>query len=109
MTTKWSQVVCPVRNLTSARETNDNDVHNCESNNITVQSKSNSRGISVDRSTSVQFVFLKLQNNFTAKLNTNVSYGLLFQQFLGTFSDIFIISVKADTRNFSQNYQQFFY
>ena len=62
----------------------------------------------VDHSTSVQFVFLKLQNNFTTTLKTNVSYGLLLQQFLGTFSDIFIISVKADTRNFSQNYQQFF-
>ena len=39
MTTKWPQVVLPVRNSTSAGETNDNDVHNCEPNNITVQSK----------------------------------------------------------------------
>ena len=39
MTTKWSQVVRPVRNSTSAGETSDNDVHNCESNNITVHSK----------------------------------------------------------------------
>ena len=63
----------------------------------------------VDRSTSEQFFFLKFQNNCTAEFKTNSGYGLLLQQFLWTFSGIFIISVKADTRNFSQNYQQFFF
>ena len=47
MTTKRSQVVRPVRNSTSAGEMSDNDVQNCEANNITVQSKNIAKKIPV--------------------------------------------------------------
>ena len=36
------------------------------------------------------------------------SYGLLLQRFFRNSSRIFIISMKADTRNFSKKYQQNF-
>lgn len=63
----------------------------------------------VERSTWEQFVFLQFQKNFSAEFKTNISYSLLLQWFLWTFSGIYIISVKANTTNFSQNYQQFFF
>ena len=45
--------------------------------------------------------FLKFPNNFTAESWTTFSYGLLLQRFCWNFWVIFIISMKADTRNFS--------
>ena len=53
-------------------------------------------------------LFLKFQNNFTAEFWATFSYGLLLQRFFWNFSGIFIISIKADTRNFSKKYQQNF-
>ena len=53
-------------------------------------------------------LFLKFQNNFTAEFWATFSYGLLLQWFFWNSSGIFIISIKADTRNFSKKYQQFF-
>ena len=47
-------------------------------------------------------LFLKFQNNFTAELQATFSYRLLLEQFFWNFSGIFIISIKADTRNFNQ-------
>ena len=179
MTTKWPQVVLPVRNSTSAGEMNDNDVHNCEPNNITVQSKHFPKKIPVYTfgtlkifvtpflfalrhtfigSASLLFLcplpgrgenstqdchpcsfcshkqrcatvvwalvpkirtggsfylgaifFVKFQINFTAEFRTNSSYGLLLQRFLWSFSGIFIISVKADTRKFQSKLSAFFF
>ena len=51
-------------------------------------------------------LFLKFQNNFTAEFWATFSYGLLLQRFFWNSSGIFIISIKADTRNFSKKYQQ---
>ena len=51
---------------------------------------------------------LKFQNNFTAEFWATFSYGLLLQRFFRNSSGIFIISIKADTRNFSKKYQQIF-
>ena len=53
-------------------------------------------------------LFLKFQNNFTAEFWETFSYGLLLQRFFWNFSGIFIMSMKADTRNFSKEYQQNF-
>ena len=53
-------------------------------------------------------LFLKFQNNFTAEFWATFSYGLLLQRFFWNSSGIFIMSIKADTRNFSNKYQQFF-
>ena len=53
-------------------------------------------------------LFLKFQNNFTAEFWATFSYGLLLQRFFWNSSGIFIISIKADTRNFSKKYQQNF-
>ena len=53
-------------------------------------------------------LFLKLQNNFTAEFWAAFSYGLLLQRFFWNSSGIFIISIKADTRNFSKKYQPIF-
>ena len=53
-------------------------------------------------------LFLKFQNNFTAKFWATFSYGLLLQRFFWNSSGIFIISIKADTRSFSKKYQQIF-
>ena len=53
-------------------------------------------------------LFLKFQNNFTAAFWATFSHGLLLQRFLWNSSGIFIISMKADTRNFSKKYQQNF-
>ena len=53
-------------------------------------------------------LFLKLQNNFSAVFWATFSYGLLLQQFFWKFSGIFIISIKADTRNVNKEYQQKF-
>ena len=53
---------------------------------------------------------LKFQNNFTAEFWATFSYGLLLQRFFRNSSGIFIISIKADTRNFSKKYiSKFFY
>ena len=49
MTTKRSQVVRPVRNSISAGKMSDNDVHNCEAINITVQSKNIAKKIPVHK------------------------------------------------------------
>ena len=54
-------------------------------------------------------LFLKFQSNFTAEFWATFSYGLLLQRFFWNSSGIFIISIKADTRNFSKKYQQFFF
>ena len=51
-------------------------------------------------------LFLKFQNSFTAEFWAIFSYGLLLQRFFGNLSGIFIMSMKADTRNFSKKYQQ---
>ena len=53
-------------------------------------------------------LLLKFQNNFTAEFWATFSYGLLLQRFFGNSFGIFIISIKADTRNFSKKYQQLF-
>ena len=53
-------------------------------------------------------LFLKFQNNFTAEFWVTFSYGLLLQRFFWNSSGIFIMSIKADTRNFSKKYQHFF-
>ena len=53
-------------------------------------------------------LFLKFQNNFTAKFWATFSYGLPLQRFFWNSSGIFIISIKADTRNLSKKYQQIF-
>ena len=54
-------------------------------------------------------LFLKFQNNFTAEFWATFSYGLLLQRFFWNSSGIFIMSIKADTRNFSgKKYQQIF-
>ena len=53
-------------------------------------------------------LFLKFQNNFTAEFWATFSYGLLPRGFFWNFSGIFIISIKADTRNFGKKYQQNF-
>ena len=53
-------------------------------------------------------LFLKFQNNFTSEFWATFSYGLLPQRFFWNFSGIFIIPIKADTRNFSKKYQQNF-
>ena len=53
-------------------------------------------------------LFLKFQNNFTVEFWATFSYGLLLQRFFWYSSGIFIISIKADTRNFSKKYQQNF-
>ena len=53
-------------------------------------------------------LFLKFQNIFTAEFWATFSYGLLLQRFFWNSSGIFIISIKADTRNFSKKYQQNF-
>ena len=50
-------------------------------------------------------LFLKFQNNFTAEFSATFSYGLLLQRFFWNSSGIFIISIKADTRNVSKKYQ----
>ena len=63
----------------------------------------------VDRSTSEQFFLVKFQINFTAEFRTNSSYGLLLQRFLWSFSGIFIISVKADTRKFQSKLSAIFF
>ena len=49
-------------------------------------------------------LFLKITPEFWATF----SYGLLLQRFFWNSSGIFIISIKADTRNFSKKYQQIF-
>ena len=54
-------------------------------------------------------LFLKFQNNFTVEFWATLSYGLLLQRFFWNSSGIFIISIKADTRNFSKKYQQIFF
>ena len=54
-------------------------------------------------------LFLKFQNNFTAEFWATFSYGLLLQRFFWNSSGIFIISIKADTRNFSKNISKCFY
>ena len=53
-------------------------------------------------------LFLKFQNNFTAEFWATFSYGLLLQRLFWNSSGIFLISIKADTRNFSKKYQQIF-
>ena len=53
-------------------------------------------------------LFLKFQNNYTAELWATFSDGLLLQRIFWNFSGIFIISIKADTRNFSKKYHQNF-
>ena len=53
-------------------------------------------------------LFLKFQNNFIAEFWATFSYGLLLQRFFWNFSGIFIMSMKADTRNNSRKYQQNF-
>ena len=53
-------------------------------------------------------LFLRFQNNFTAEFWATFSYELLLQRFFWNSSGIFIISIKADTRNFSKKYQQNF-
>ena len=53
-------------------------------------------------------LFLKFQNNFTAEFWATFSYGLLLQRFFWNSSGIFIMSIKADTGNFSKKYQQIF-
>ena len=53
-------------------------------------------------------LFLKFQNNFTAELWATFSHGLLLQRFFWNSSGKFIISIKADTKNFSKKYQQIF-
>ena len=53
-------------------------------------------------------LFLKFPNNFTAEFWATLSYGLLLQQFFWNFSDIFIMSMNDDTRNYSKKYQQNF-
>ena len=53
-------------------------------------------------------LFLKFQNNFTAEFWATFSNGLLLQRFFWNSSGIFIMSIKADTRNFSKKYQKFF-
>ena len=54
-------------------------------------------------------LFLKFQNNFTAEFSATFSYGLLLQWFFWNSSGIFIMSIKADTRNFGKKkYQQIF-
>ena len=53
-------------------------------------------------------LFLKVQNNFRAEFSATFSYGLLLQRFFGNSSGIFIMSIKADTGNFSKKYQQLF-
>ena len=54
-------------------------------------------------------LFLKFQYNFTAEFWATFSYGLLLQRFFWNSSGIFIISIKADTRNFSKKYQYIFF
>ena len=53
-------------------------------------------------------LFLKFQNNFTTEFWATFSYGILLQRFFWNSSIIFIISMEADTRNFSKKYQQIF-
>ena len=53
-------------------------------------------------------LFLKFQNNFTAEFWATFSYRLLLQRFFWNSSDILIMSIKADTGNFSKKYQQIF-
>ena len=53
-------------------------------------------------------LFLKFQNNFTAEFWATFSYGLLLQRFFWNSSGIFLISINADTRNFSNKYQHIF-
>ena len=161
MTTKWPIVVCPVRNSHLSWGTNNSDVHTCEPNDITVQSKNIAKkkfpcrnlrlwkyswplscvcfakynhvqiGLAslsfaplcevqiprrtaarahfvainngdrqfyerlsrkfelVERPTLEQFVLLKFQKNFSAEFKTNISYRLLLQWFLWTFSGIY--------------------
>ena len=48
-------------------------------------------------------LFLKIPTQFHSWILSD-----LLQQFFGNFSGIFIISIKADTRNFSKKYQYFF-
>ena len=52
--------------------------------------------------------FLKFQNNFTAEFWATFSYGLLLQRSFWKSPGIFIILIKANTRNFSKKYQQNF-
>ena len=56
----------------------------------------------------IVILFLKFQNNFTAEFWATFSYGLLLQRFFWNSSGIFIISIKADIRNFSKKYLQNF-
>ena len=51
---------------------------------------------------------MKSYNKFPAEFWATFSYGLLLQRFFWNSSGIFIISIKADTRNFSEKYQQIF-
>ena len=53
-------------------------------------------------------IFLKIKKKFIAELWASFSYGLLPQRFFWNSSGIFIISIKADTTNFSKKYQQNF-
>ena len=54
-------------------------------------------------------LFLKFQNNFTAEFWATFRRGLLLLRFFWNSSGIFIISIKADTRNFSKKYQKIFF
>ena len=53
-------------------------------------------------------LFLKFQNNFTAEFWATFSYWLLLQRFFWNFFGTFIMSMKADTKNFNKKYQQNF-
>ena len=53
-------------------------------------------------------LFLKFQNNFTPEFWATFSYGLLLQRFFWNSSGMLIISIKADTGNFSKKYRQLF-
>ena len=50
-------------------------------------------------------LFLKFQNNFTAEFWATFSYWLLLQRFFWNFFGTFIMSMKADTKNFNKKYQ----
>ena len=53
-------------------------------------------------------LFLQFQNNLTAEFWATFSYRLLLQRFFWKFAGIFIISIKADTTNFSKISAKFF-
>ena len=52
-------------------------------------------------------LLLIFHNNLTAEFWPTFSYGLLLQRFFWKFCKVFVISIKADTRNYSKKYQQF--